>query len=747
MARTKASRLSQAGRRGVDAGVGDTTRTAREGAAFPPPAQEPSERESLARACPETPSTSDSPPTQPPTSADRASDDDARVARSPRDAFAALVAPRATRRAPVRDRPTDNLPGVHAASGVPALARQAPRRNPESRRRQRRAPCASRDTSTVRPTSARARAPAPTRPLRHPFQRVAFLGRAEEGRRSQRRPPSREETRRDPPVEYLASAFPRASFLPHPRVPCLPPWTGFRFTKAERALLVSVFERYEGKTPDRATCDAIARAFTRSPCAIPAAGVAAPPADEAPRAKHARAPANVPRSTPSSPFVSLLGTTFHIPTASAAPVRIPSGDARLDARISPSASRRRGSVAGRRTRPTLRRGRRRRRFASRRRFESFRRAPPSRRVGRRHHARLGVADVSVVRVVGPDARVSDPAIFDDDVEDGRARDDENTKREHENVPSASSDGGASGGGDEWDVRPRALEREERGERHPDASLRPEAEASLARSYSLASLPLAIDDATRRDAAAVAKRDIAEWQPAGTSLYVGARANAFAFARPRRPSSPSPRAAAAGSRDARAVPPGTTERLGVRGFRGGGGGGDGRRRARLCLGGGMLSARASRLRFDGANSRLDRPQWAARDEDDGARGFDALSEGDDVERSIKLSDELSDEDEESVDVRPYAPGVSLEALVRARDDDLTATLARGGRTGRWVPLRPSGGIGAARAAGARAGGRRTTRTRVRRTTPRWWRARWRSSGTGRRTRWRGSRSKPGSKTGG
>ena len=84
--------------------------------------------ESLARACPETPSTSDSPPTQPPTSADRASDDDARVARSPRDAFAALVAPRATRRAPVRDRPTDNLPGVHAASGVPALARQAPRR-------------------------------------------------------------------------------------------------------------------------------------------------------------------------------------------------------------------------------------------------------------------------------------------------------------------------------------------------------------------------------------------------------------------------------------------------------------------------------------------------------------------------------------------------------------------------------------------------------------------------------------------
>ena len=130
MARTKARRLSQAGRRGVDAGVGDTTRTAREGAAFPPPAQEPSERESLARACPETPSTSDSPPTQPTTSADRASDDDARVARSPRDAFAALVAPRATRRAPVRDRPTDNLPGVHAASGVPALARQAPPAEP-----------------------------------------------------------------------------------------------------------------------------------------------------------------------------------------------------------------------------------------------------------------------------------------------------------------------------------------------------------------------------------------------------------------------------------------------------------------------------------------------------------------------------------------------------------------------------------------------------------------------------------------
>ena len=540
MARTKASRLSQAGRRGVDAGVGDTTRTAREGAAFPPPAQEPSERESLARACPETPSTSDSPPTQPPTSADRASDDDARVARSPRDAFAALVAPRATRRAPVRDRPTDNLPGVHAASGVPALARQAPPAEPRVEATPRRAPCASRDTSTVRPTSARARAPAPTRPLRHPFQRVAFLGRAEEGRRSQRRPPSREETRRDPPVEYLASAFPRASFLPHPRVPCLPPWTGFRFTKAERALLVSVFERYEGKTPDRATCDAIARAFTRSPVRNPRR-VAAPPADEAPRAKHARAPANVPRSTPSSPFVSLLGTTFHIPTASAAPVRIPSGDARLDARISPLQP-----LAAEEASPG---GERDQLFGEEDGGVGSHLGVGSNLFGARHlpGALDDVIMLDSESPMFPSCVWSDPtpayptpAIFDDDVEDGRARDDENTKREHENVPSASSDGGASGGGDEWDVRPRALEREERGERHPDASLRPEAEASLARSYSLASLPLAIDDATRRDAAAVAKRDIAEWQPAGTSLYVGARANAFAFARPRRPSSPSPR---------------------------------------------------------------------------------------------------------------------------------------------------------------------------------------------------------------
>jgi hypothetical protein len=44
---------------------------------------------------------------------------------------------------------------------------------------------------------------------------------------------------------------------------------GFRFTKAERGLLVSVFERFDGKTPSRGVCDAIARAFTRSPVRDP----------------------------------------------------------------------------------------------------------------------------------------------------------------------------------------------------------------------------------------------------------------------------------------------------------------------------------------------------------------------------------------------------------------------------------------------------------------------------------------------
>ena len=180
MARTKASRLSQAGRRGVDAGVGDTTRTAREGAAFPPPAQEPSERESLARACPETPP----PPTRPRPSLRRARTARATTTRGSR----ARPATRSRRwwhreRRDARRFATDPWTTFRACTPRPAFPRslaRRPRRNPESRRRQRRAPCASRDTSTVRPTSARARAPAPTRPLRHPFQRVAFLGRAEE---------------------------------------------------------------------------------------------------------------------------------------------------------------------------------------------------------------------------------------------------------------------------------------------------------------------------------------------------------------------------------------------------------------------------------------------------------------------------------------------------------------------------------------------------------------------------------------
>jgi hypothetical protein len=34
------------------------------------------------------------------------------------------------------------------------------------------------------------------------------------------------------------------------------------YPKAERALLVSIFERFTGKTPDYDTCEAIARAFT-----------------------------------------------------------------------------------------------------------------------------------------------------------------------------------------------------------------------------------------------------------------------------------------------------------------------------------------------------------------------------------------------------------------------------------------------------------------------------------------------------
>ena len=224
MARTKASRLSQAGSRGVDAGVGDTTRSAREGAVFPPPEQEPSEGASLARACPETPSTSDSPPAQPPTSADRASDDDARVARAPRDAFAASVAPRATRRAPVRDRPTDNLLGVHAASappdaasGTPALARQAPRAEPRVE-----APPKARTVRFSRHVHGTSRRRAPPRP-RAPFGTLPSASRSSDAPRRRRRfrhtPPSHE-TRRDPPVKTrslaVACSILRASFFSSP---------------------------------------------------------------------------------------------------------------------------------------------------------------------------------------------------------------------------------------------------------------------------------------------------------------------------------------------------------------------------------------------------------------------------------------------------------------------------------------------------------------------------------------------------
>ena len=49
--------------------------------------------------------------------------------------------------------------------------------------------------------------------------------------------------------------------------------SGFRFTKAERGFLVSVFGRYDGKTPCRGTCEAVASAFAKSPARDPASRV------------------------------------------------------------------------------------------------------------------------------------------------------------------------------------------------------------------------------------------------------------------------------------------------------------------------------------------------------------------------------------------------------------------------------------------------------------------------------------------
>ena len=44
---------------------------------------------------------------------------------------------------------------------------------------------------------------------------------------------------------------------------------GFRFTQAEREFLVSIYDRNGGSTPERTTCEAIAKAFTASPVRNP----------------------------------------------------------------------------------------------------------------------------------------------------------------------------------------------------------------------------------------------------------------------------------------------------------------------------------------------------------------------------------------------------------------------------------------------------------------------------------------------
>jgi hypothetical protein len=77
---------------------------------------------------------------------------------------------------------------------------------------------------------------------------------------------------------------------------------GFRFTRAERALLVSIFNRYDGKTPDRNTCEAIARAFTQSPVRCPRRRVARQRRQIASAARMTAAAMTTTTTTPTAPL-------------------------------------------------------------------------------------------------------------------------------------------------------------------------------------------------------------------------------------------------------------------------------------------------------------------------------------------------------------------------------------------------------------------------------------------------------------
>lgn len=425
-------------------------------------------------------------------------------------------------------------------------------------------------------------------------------------------------------------------------------------------MLVSVFDRFDGKTPSRGVCDAIARAFTRSPVRDPTRRALARerPDDALAIKTRAAAPVAATPTFPKTPRVLLPGADIGDCPPHADPV---DAGALSLARSPFRGAAWRDAAGARATFETHSRGA----------FEDG---------GAALGGRFQVCSGTEITARADSAEASRAS---DEPEVGLAFFAPATNASEDvwadavaDAPEALAAAAASEGGDEDETRDG-----ETLTRAQSAILSlPPAGAELEGGSSLDAL---VGNASRL-ARLERALDVAAWQTVGTSLYVGERAETATPPRARRASSPSP---SPPPPDPAPGEPFLPETRGV-------------------LASETNGVTAAEPPVAGAGPSLfPRPDDAGEASDADAASRDRDREGDEApetsirgapvsSRRVVVVDFPEGESSLSAGIAApspaYAPGVSLEALVREKDDDLAAALALGARTGRWVPLAAAGG---------------------------------------------------------
>ena len=421
-------------------------------------------------------------------------------------------------------------------------------------------------------------------------------------------------------------------------------------------MLVSVFDRFDGKTPSRGVCDAIARAFTRSPVRDPTRRALARegPDDALAIKTRAAAPVAATPTFPKTPRVLLPGADIGDCPPHADPV---DAGALSLARSPFRGAAWRDAAGARATFETHSRGA----------FEDG---------GAALGGRFQVCSGTEIAAPADSAEASRAS---DEPEVGLAFFAPATNAPEDvwadavaDAPEALAAAAASAGGDEDETRDG-----ETLTRAQSAILSlPPAGAELEGGSSLDAL---VGNASRL-ARLERALDVSAWQTVGTSLYVGERAETATPPRARRASSPSP---SPPPPDPAPGEPFITETRGV-----------------LASEANGVTAAEPPVAGAGA-SLFPRPDDAGEASDADAASRDRDREGDEARvvvvdrRPPVLGGEPSLSAGIAAPSPAYAPGVSLEALVREKDDDLAAALALGARTGRWVPLAAAGGEAQAR----------------------------------------------------